>query len=168
MRVGPARSEADHAAVRALLGEFRDWLDARYPDDLALIAAYYPREGYAALLSDLPRLHAPPGGDILLARDGEGAPVGCCMFGPGAAGIAELKRMFVTPGARGRGIGRALIAAAIGAARRAGYRRMRLDTGPLHCEAQALYRACGFVERGPWGPVPAGWEGRLVHFERAI
>jgi putative acetyltransferase len=80
----------------------------------------------------------------------EGLAVGC-----GAVvlrdGFAEVKRMYVSPDVRGRGLGRRLFEALIAAARAEGMALVRLETGILSAEALALYRSMGFVERGPFG-----------------
>ena len=60
--------------------------------------------------------------------------------------VAEIKRMYVVPEARGRGLARELLAALEDAARSLGYARVRLDTGPRQPDAEALYRSAGFVE----------------------
>jgi drug/metabolite transporter (DMT)-like permease/GNAT superfamily N-acetyltransferase len=86
-----------------------------------------------------------PGGVFLVVYEGDRA-VGC--GGVRALGdeIGELKRMYVVPGARGRGHGARLLRALEDEARRLGYRALRLDTAePLH-EAQALYRGAGYVD----------------------
>jgi GNAT superfamily N-acetyltransferase len=59
---------------------------------------------------------------------------------------AEVKRMYVRPGARSRGLARALLAALEDDARSLGYARTRLDTGPKQVHALALYRSAGYVE----------------------
>jgi GNAT superfamily N-acetyltransferase len=61
-------------------------------------------------------------------------------------GIAEIKRMYVVPAARGRGVARALLGALEDAARERGYRVARLDTGPRQAHARALYESAGYVE----------------------
>jgi GNAT superfamily N-acetyltransferase len=58
----------------------------------------------------------------------------------------EIKRMFVTPSARGRGLSRILLGALEDAARDLGYETVRLDTGAEQHEAQALYPSAGYAE----------------------
>ena len=61
-------------------------------------------------------------------------------------GLCEIKRMYVAPEARGRGVARALLVALEDAARSLGYARARLDTGPSQPQAKALYLATGYTE----------------------
>jgi drug/metabolite transporter (DMT)-like permease/GNAT superfamily N-acetyltransferase len=84
-----------------------------------------------------------PGGTFLVLYDGD-EPVGCGGLRTLGDGIAELKRMYIVPGARGRGHGRRLLTALEDEARRLGYARLRLDTAEPLREAQALYRAAGY------------------------
>jgi GNAT superfamily N-acetyltransferase len=53
--------------------------------------------------------------------------------------------MYVVPDARGRGVGRATLIALEEEARRLGYRRARLDTGPRQPHARALYESAGYA-----------------------
>ena len=64
-----------------------------------------------------------------------------------AGRVIELKRLLIFPGARGQSLGRALTTRAIDAAKRDGYRKLKLDTiKTVMPSAMALYRALGFVE----------------------
>ncbi|HEX2073060.1 MAG TPA: GNAT family N-acetyltransferase [Geodermatophilus sp.] len=81
---------------------------------------------------------------VLLARDGDGAAVGCGALRDLGDGAAELKRMFVVPAARGRGISKAVLAALETAARERGWTTLRLETGPRQPEAVALYERAGY------------------------
>ena len=60
--------------------------------------------------------------------------------------VAEIKRMFVRPASRSRGVARALLAALEDEARRLGYSAARLDTGPKQMHGLALYRSAGYVD----------------------
>jgi GNAT superfamily N-acetyltransferase len=59
--------------------------------------------------------------------------------------VGEIKRMFVRPAARSRGVARDLLAALESSAQALGYRRLRLDTGPKQVHALNLYRQVGYV-----------------------
>jgi carbonic anhydrase len=75
-----------------------------------------------------------------------GEPRGVVALRPFDEGIAEMKRLFVQPVARGHGLGRLLVEAVIQAAREAGYGAIRLDSLPHMKSAIALYRSLGFRE----------------------
>ena len=107
-------------------------------------------------LSELPGSYAPPGGRLLLAGyDGEVA--GCIALHKLEADICEMKRLYVRPQFRGKGLGRILIDRVIAEARQMGYQRMRLDTvEPVMRDAVAMYRKIGFGEIPPYcnNPMP--------------
>jgi drug/metabolite transporter (DMT)-like permease/GNAT superfamily N-acetyltransferase len=86
-----------------------------------------------------------PAGTFLVVYD-DGEAVACGGIRALPDGSAELKRMYVVPDARGRGIGAQLLERLEDEARRLGYSRLRLDTGAQLTEAQALYRAAGYAE----------------------
>lgn len=96
-------------------------------------------------LAGLPGKYAPPSGALLLARAGDGVPVGCVALRPMAeAGACEMKRLYVAPQGRGLGLGRALVEEIMAEAARLGYREVRLDTWPTMTGALTLYSDIGF------------------------
>jgi GNAT superfamily N-acetyltransferase len=104
-------------------------------------------------------------GTMLVAVGPGGWPVGCFAVRVIGPGVAELKRMYVRPAARGGGVGRALLAAAERRARELGCGVVRMDTaGPLTA-ALGLYRACGYrdIPRYNDNPSATHWlEKRLA------
>jgi GNAT superfamily N-acetyltransferase len=143
IRVERATSLRDLEAIRVLFQE--------YADSLGVNLDY---QGFEKELRDLPGDYAAPSGMLLLARSNDEV-VGCVGVRPLNERVAEMKRLYVRPAARGTGLGRTLSEAAIDFARQL-YVRMRLDTLPTMGRAQELYRALGFVTIAPYrfSPVP--------------
>jgi putative acetyltransferase len=150
--------------VQALMRSFVGWHRERHQQDLSLIDAYFDAAAFEEELACLSSRYAPPLGQLLLATV-EGAPAGCVALRPIDDDICEMKRMFVYPEYHGRGVGRALGEAVIGAARTAGYRVMRLDTSVRQSEAQVLYRRLGFQEIAPYYELPEELSNWLVFME---
>jgi len=140
--------------------------DAEGPGDIA--AARHLFEEYAASigvdlcfqhfaeeLAGLPGDYAPPRGCLLIATHGA-QPVGCAALRPLGERVAELKRVYVRPAARGTGLGRRLVEEALARARAAGHEAVRLDTLPGMEAAIRLYERLGFRDIEPYtsNPVP--------------
>lgn len=107
----------------------------------------------------MPGDYAPPKGRLLLARR-HGELAGCVALHPLEPGACEMKRLYVRPQHRGRGLGKALLEAALAEARAIGYSRLRLDTvEPVMQDAVRMYRACGFREIAAYRANPV--EGAL-------
>lgn len=93
---------------------------------------------------------APGRGAFLIASRAE-KPVGCGAIRLIEEQTGEIKRMYVSPAERGRGIGRALLAALEAEARALGIVRLVLETGDRQPEAVALYEHAGFSRTAPFG-----------------
>jgi putative acetyltransferase len=136
-------ADGDHRAVRDLFIRVNR---ALAPPHLATAFASYVATSLAEEIDRIPAYYAEHGGSFFVAYEGD-ALIG--MFGLERDGrnAMELRRMYVAPEVRRRGIGRRLLAHAEMACREAGLRRLTLSTSELQPEALALYRASGFTLR---------------------
>jgi ribosomal protein S18 acetylase RimI-like enzyme len=114
-----------------------------YADSLGFSLCF---QGFEQELAGLPGDYAPPDGRLLIAEY-RNELAGCVALHKLDAGVCEMKRLYLRPQLRGRGVGRALAETVIAEARAIGYRKMRLDTvEPVMPNAVALYRRLGFAE----------------------
>ena len=109
----------------------------------AELSSVYPEPGANHFRLD-PDEVAPGRGAFFVAYAGY-EPIGCGAVRRTHAGEAEVKRMYVAPGHRGRGAGRAILVTLEAEARALGARRLVLETGPRQLEAIALYERAGFL-----------------------
>jgi GNAT superfamily N-acetyltransferase len=131
-----------------------DVLAYDHPDAVALIAEvqqeYVVRYGQMDLTPVDPAQFAPPHGLFLVAYL-DGAPVACGGWRVRGDGSVELKRMYVNPAARGRGLARAVLAELERTALDAGHARIVLETGDRQPEALALYKSAGYAAVARFG-----------------
>ncbi|MGC1677598.1 MAG: GNAT family N-acetyltransferase [Candidatus Binataceae bacterium] len=137
-RILIAATNGEIDAARLLFQEYAAWLGV----DLSF-------QGFDEELAGLPGRYAPPDGQLLLARSGEDA-AGCVALRKLDKCSCEMKRMWVRPQFRGRGLGRMLAEAVISEARKIGYAHMLLDSLPSLSQALALYRSLGFRKISPY------------------
>jgi ribosomal protein S18 acetylase RimI-like enzyme len=143
-----AESAAQVAEARSLFLEYSDWLG------LNLCFQNFEKE-----LMDLPGVYSPPDGRLFLASQ-EGKLAGCVALRKIGDRVCEMKRLYLRPEFRGKGMGRSLALKVIEEARSLGYERMRLDTLPSKMgEAIRMYRSLGFREIEPYYHNPV--EGAL-------
>jgi putative acetyltransferase len=143
LTIAQARTPAEIARVRDLFLE--------YAQSLSFSLCF---QSFEQELKGLPGDYAPPEGRLLLAEY-QGELAGCVALHKLEPGICEMKRLYLSPKFRGKGLGRALGEALISEARTIGYRRMRLDTvEPMMRTAVALYRRLGFREVAPYRANP--------------
>jgi putative acetyltransferase len=127
------RTDILSPTAEELIRQLNVELQARYPEDGAnflRLEAHEVREGH---------------GGFFVAYANE-APIGCGAIRRIDRAVAEIKRMYVAPEARGRGVGGRIVAALEAEAVRLGFSRLVLETGPRQPEAIAIYRRAGFSE----------------------
>ena len=111
----------------------------------------------------------PPAGRLLLVVEGE-AVLGCGGLRPISPKVAEIKRMYVRPEARRRGLGRQLLDALLAAAQQQGYYEVRLDTHGHQSAAHRLYLVAGFTpcEPYPESEIPVEFHDRWLFMRRDL
>ncbi|MGJ5176222.1 bifunctional helix-turn-helix transcriptional regulator/GNAT family N-acetyltransferase [Bradyrhizobium oligotrophicum] len=134
-RIGIDAVDPKGEQARYCLGEYYAELSRRFA------------RGYDVALSrdpDAADMMAPRGAFFVALSDG--LPLGCVGLKGSGGAIAEIKRLWVAPSARGLGLGRRLMDAAEAAARNLSIETLRLDTNSALAEAQQLYRKTGWTE----------------------
>ena len=134
----------DEEPAATLVRAMRDEMAGLY-EGLELDGAQMPKAGPAEL--------GPPGGTFIVGYEDD---VAVCCGGVKRLpdGACEIKRMFVVPQARGRGVAGELLVALEDAARALGYTTARLDTGPKQPHAERMYRRAGYREIGNFNDNP--------------
>lgn len=142
LKIAQANSEIEIGEARKLFEE--------YAASLNFSLCF---QGFAEELAALPGSYAPPAGRLLLAWE-DGRAMGCVALRRFKDETAELKRLYVRPERRGGGLGQKLVLAAIAEARKADYRKIRLDTLPSMERAIVLYQSLGFEQITSYHPNP--------------
>lgn len=158
IRVADAEGERGLDRARRLFRAYADEFADSIAETLGL-------QGFDAELAGLPGRYAPPSGCLLLAMADDDAPAGCVALRDLGEGTCEMKRLYVAPEFRGRGVGRLLVGEVLCRAGQAGYRRIVLDTVPEMAAAIALYQSFGFAETAPYWNCPVE---RTIYLERTL
>ena len=132
-RVEVRHEPPDGPAARALWEEYLALVRTRIGADFA------PTE---AIFGTVDAFRGPDAAWLVVYEDGR--PVGCGGLRTLAPGVGEIKRMFVTENARGRGHARRLLGELETLARELGHRRIRLITTEVLTEARSLYASAGY------------------------
>ena len=132
IRIVPADTPELIPTVRELFREYQQQLGV----DLCF-------QGFEAELAALPGKYARPQGQLLLAWTDDQI-AGCVALRPIDEERCEMKRLYVRAASRKLGLGRLLVETICDEARRAGYKRIYLDTLPTMAAARGLYTDMGF------------------------
>ena len=127
--------------IGELFREYTDMLVAGDPK----FRAYLDLQNYDEELAHLEVKYGPPDGRLYILME-DGAALGCVGLRRISDADCELKRLYLRPTARGRGLSRLLMDRVVADARAIGYSRMLLDTLPFLRAARGLYREYGFEE----------------------
>ncbi len=163
---------AEPGPLRALNLEYLRWIDGQLAAHfgVSLVAVNgCSIEQYVDATLDKVCGEPPPRGCFHLLWQG-GECLGMGGLRTLAPGVGELKRIYLRPAARGRGLAEALMQRLLDDARRLGLHTLRLDSAPFMAAAQTLYERHGFVDRAPYPEteVPADFQGRWRFMERAL
>lgn len=153
MRIFQANTPEDVDHARSLFEEYAAGLG------ISLCFQNFDRE-----LANLPGDYAPPHGRLLIATENDQL-AGCIAMRKLSPDVCEMKRLFLRPAYRGKGLGKLLVHSIIDEARKLGYTTMRLDTLPGRMDqAIALYQSIGFVDIEPYYENPVA-DARFMQLE---
>ena len=160
----PEMHETSKSSAPSAVKDF-DFQQAKSPEQLAtvreLLLEYAQSLGFRLCfqsfddeIAGLPGDYVPPEGRLLLATS-DGQAAGCVALHKLDDEVCEMKRLYVRPQFRGKGLGKALAESIINEASAIGYEKLRLDTvEPVMRTAVAMYRHLGFREIEPYRSNP--------------
>ncbi len=153
-------------AVRELFTEYLRWVCPRIYEEYQAVF-----DAESIIVNDMEKIDIflPPKGILLLAYE-DSSLAGCACTRTIGNQIAELKRMFVRPRFRRKGIGRLLANETIKAVRQMKYSVLRLDSAGFMSGAHALYRSIGFRDISPYAgsEIPVEYQKHWVFMELNI
>ena len=141
LTISPVKTNEDIELVRELFEEYLAWRKRENS------ISSQESQAFQRQLTELPAEFVPPNGCLLLAGYAE-QPIGCVGLRKLSDDVCEMKRLYVRPQFRGRGVGKDLAKAVIEQAKKIGYTCMRIDT--FDNVAKALYASLGFREIEPY------------------
>ncbi len=165
VRLVPVRNTEQVAMCEEIWSEYGDWATGEY----RCLTGRQVQPDHEGFRDNLPDLMA--GDGRLYLVESAGVPVATGGLKLTAPEFAEIKRMYVRPAARRRGISRTLLGQLIEDASEYGYDRVRLDTMVFMTAALSLYRSMGFVDVDPYDQsesARAGIASDAVYLELTI
>ncbi|PZR80083.1 MAG: hypothetical protein DLM65_09215 [Candidatus Aeolococcus gillhamiae] len=162
-RMREAEPGSDDEVVAALMVEYMTWAHGRLHDEYGVDE---PPADSSLVRQSLDNYRRPAG--MLLLVESAGRPLGVGAVRGLGGGVAEIKRMYVVPEARGLHIASGMLDKLIAEATLTGAKTLRLDTCRFMTDAQGLYRSRGFIEREPYEgtEIPPRLQDLWLFFER--
>jgi GNAT superfamily N-acetyltransferase len=160
------QASADAADAVTLAKEYGEWAVQVARTEYGIDARAESQQGLSTSIEELLQ----PRGRLYVAEIDQ-SPVGLGGLNPISEEIAEIKRMYVRPEARGHGVGRMLLQQLVTDARELAFRLVRLESAAFMREAHALYRSFGFEDVPPYegrefADVPGAEEIQVFHGAR--
>ena len=162
-----AETPEDFEAFGSVCRAYVEWCRERYADMPWFVEEVFGFQALDEELKGLAQKYGQPAGRTLLVMGSDGVMAGGA-YRRLSDTACELKRLFVTDGARGLGLGRKLSDALIGAAIADGYSTIQLDTGNRLTEAIAMYESMGFKAIEPYQTYPERLVPYLVFMEKPL
>ena len=164
LKIYPVKTEEDIEIAKTLFVEYVEFLKIVLSEysDVSWLVQYY--QDFQEETNHLPAHYAQPEGIILIAECDD-QPAGCVALGKLGDGTCEMKRLFVRPENRRKGVGSALCEALMAQAKKMGYTHMRLATALE--PPKVLYQSLGFKEIEAYRDVPNEIKN-VVHMERKL
>jgi GNAT superfamily N-acetyltransferase len=141
-----AQTATDFEQVKELFTEYMQWIHLKLNEEYGI--DFDVKSKVAQDMTELDMFSPPSGRLILLTLGSELVGLGCLRSIGDKLG--EIKRMYVRPKFRGRGIGRDLMEYLFQQAKMIGFRSLRLDSTKFMDIAHSLYLSCGFKEIEPY------------------
>jgi GNAT superfamily N-acetyltransferase len=162
--VRSAKLPDDLEAIRKLWMDYLSWGNNKM-QELYGVHPHHPAETVEQDIRQISKFQ-PPHGQLLLAIH-EGVVCGLGSLKSISADVGEIKRMFVDPGLRRIGAGRAILEGLLTEARKIGYKTVRLDSPRFMEAAHALYRSVGFrdIDAYPEVEIPEAFSAYLLFME---
>lgn len=166
IQITVANPEEHAQAIRELFWEYLQWANKKVEENFGVSF-----DIAAMLKDDMNTLDKfmPPKGRLLLGYI-DAQPMGIACLKTLTDSIGEIKRMYVRPQARNRGLGRRLLNQLLEEARQIGYERVRLDSARFMAEAHQLYRTSGFreIEAYEGSEIPKDFQNHWIFMEREL
>ncbi len=161
-----AETKEDQSQVRELFWEYLQMANKHLNEKFGInfdIESMLERD-----MAEL-EIFMPPHGRLLLATE-ESQAAGIACMKRIREDVGEIKRMYVRPEFRGKGIGRALLEALLAEAQQIGYPTVRLDSARFMKAAHSLYRSAGFQEIEPYpeSEIPPEFRSHWVFLEKHL